>query len=51
MNLFISYRTTFTNSREYQVGQRPEVIANGSIMMEMIKVEKFLEYSDTLSVT
>lgn len=41
MNLFISYRTTFTNAREHEVGQRPGGIANGSITMEIRKVEKF----------
>lgn len=41
MNLFISHRTTFTNAREHEVGQRPGGIANGSITMEIRKVEKF----------
>lgn len=26
MNLFINHRTTFTNAREYELGQRPEAL-------------------------
>lgn len=44
----ISHRTPFTSAREHKLGQRPGPVANGSNMMEIIKVEKLLKHSDTL---